>query len=228
MASRHNDAVSLQVGLRQLGELSEPEFQQLVAALGGTEPAVYIYQIMDRVIRVAPQLSRRCVRAVLEAVDVLIRDSREEPVETPDLLLERVGPQLERLPEIGDSKTIRTVILPRIEVLMTIEAVELTSKARQVFLSQPRVFKGVRIVSDVRPVFNDDQPLALRAAVVAHTLSIRFEEEDEEQTFSVALDSVDLVDLKEAVERAESKEALIREQLVARNARLLGVEPADD
>ena len=86
-------------------------------------------------------------------------------------------------------------------------AVQVSSKALSVMTDNERMFCRARVLSDLRPVFADDD-LEPSAAVVVHSLRISFHEHSDSESTSdvfIALDVDQLRDLRRVVDRAIAK-----------------------
>jgi len=76
--------------------------------------------------------------------------------------------------------------------------------------------REVRILTDVRPVFEPSAPEAAPAgAVIVHTLKISYRGDNSAKDFFVALDSEDVRQLTEQLERARSKAESLKSVLKA-------------
>jgi hypothetical protein len=88
------------------------------------------------------------------------------------------------------------------------------------------VFCSARILSDLRPVFQEP-PTAASASVIIHNLQIGFHDSGtgDHKEFYVALDAGDLDILKKIIVRAEQKTASLKAILAKANVPYL--EPED-
>lgn len=77
-----------------------------------------------------------------------------------------------------------------------------------------RLFYNARILSDVRPIF-DDNCTSVIGATVIHNLRMRYHGADGYQDFFVALDADDLEQLKQVIIRAEKKSSQLASMLKA-------------
>jgi len=92
-----------------------------------------------------------------------------------------------------------------IHALSSDSSLALDAKAGELLLEQSNIFCSTRIITDIRPVFNDSAT-NLQGFVTFHTLSIAFHNEGTQREIRFALDSNDLCDLKNQIIRAETKE----------------------
>jgi hypothetical protein len=101
----------------------------------------------------------------------------------------------------------------RLTVLLDCEIpLGVTVKALDVMTAHEHTFCRARILSDIRPVFVGTLE-ASAAGVIIHNLQIRFHEGRRHGDFYVALDTDDLVQLKNVIERAERKAVALQTML---------------
>jgi hypothetical protein len=95
----------------------------------------------------------------------------------------------------------------RLERLIEMPMLRYTGKAWRLLHDQARVFVDCRIITDLRPLFGDDDTV-IRAAAVTHHLRISFDSHSRNaDDFYVALDSADLRSLRSVIDRALAKQA---------------------
>lgn len=92
----------------------------------------------------------------------------------------------------------------RLLKLLGIRNLALSSKAASVYFENHCNLGSARIITDIRPVF-DQGTDKIAAALVLHTLKIEYLSDGEQRDFFVALDDVDLDDLIEKLQRAKRK-----------------------
>lgn len=102
-----------------------------------------------------------------------------------------------------------------------------TAKAVGVMSDHERVYCRSRVLTDIRPVFTNEAARGPAAITIIHTLRISFHAatgDTDTEAFYVALDTVDLGDLKKQIDRALEKERSIRQLLRATNLPILATE----
>lgn len=99
--------------------------------------------------------------------------------------------------------------------LFQADAVRTVSKATDLAYDHANLFQGVRIVTDIRPVFNDldDDRLAIDGAVVSYTLRLHFDNREGDHSLSIALDEADILVLQDQCERALRKAKIAYERM---------------
>jgi len=90
--------------------------------------------------------------------------------------------------------------------------IALGAKASDLLVEKPNIFLKTRIITDVRPVF-DDPGKKIQCVIPSHTLVIRFIEAGDLNEFHVSMDIEDLRLMKDHLERAIEKERIIRSEL---------------
>ena len=91
------------------------------------------------------------------------------------------------------------------------------------------LFYNAKILTDARPVFNDDAS-RLEGIGIVHVLKIHFEHNQNHEDFFTVLDSLDLKRLRSIIDRAEKKAQVLKALFKTKNIVYLDVEQpnADD
>lgn len=127
-------------------------------------------------------------------------------------------------PQDADWSTIETQLT---RLFSCRQSIGTLSKAFAIIQEDERLFMGSRIVSDLRPVFEDDPKTAPASTLVTHRLKIDYREAGVWKEFYVALDRTDLEKLREIVERAIHKERTLEQLAERMNMRILSVSDED-
>lgn len=117
--------------------------------------------------------------------------------------------------EQGKDKEKTTALEANIRSVLGAKVLQASTKGLSLMSDQDRLFLSSRILTDVRPVFADDLSSPLLGSVVTHTLKISMRSDGRPQSFFVVLDSEDLLQLRDSVERAIAKDKLLAEQIRA-------------
>ena len=101
------------------------------------------------------------------------------------------------------------------------------AKANDVLTNHEHVYCTARMLTDIRPVFSSDAEQKPESFVLVHTLKITYHDDEEHKEFFVALDTADVRNLLEVIQRANTKtktlETFFKESLL----NYLEVEPQD-
>ena len=98
-------------------------------------------------------------------------------------------------------------------LLSSDQSLGITAKANDIRSQHQNVYCKARILTDIRPVFRQDVGVEPPAGVIVHTLRFTTHPGGDFSTskdFYVALDALDLKELKKLVDRAVQKEATLR------------------
>jgi hypothetical protein len=98
------------------------------------------------------------------------------------------------------------------QLLESKDSLALTSKALDVLTDAERVYYSARILTDVRPLF-DESGRKIEASVIVHNLHIHFGKDDEHRDFFVLLDTNDVKDLRNVLDRADKKAESLQQML---------------
>lgn len=116
-----------------------------------------------------------------------------------------VAESLSRDPKLSLTDSRRETLAKRLTVALTSLAVRGLARAADVAAEHDMVLHTVRVLTDVRYVFDapDSDPLG---AVILHTLRLEyFDSASDARSFSLAMSGPQLQDLKDALDRAVSK-----------------------
>ena len=86
------------------------------------------------------------------------------------------------------------------------------SKSANLAYEHAHLLQAARIITDVRPVFDNDL-IEIDGAVVSHVLRLNYDGRGEEKSVSVVVDTVDLQRLRDEADRALRKGRLIKQRL---------------
>ena len=115
----------------------------------------------------------------------------------------------------------------RISALLALDAFNVASvKASELRADREKIYCDARILTDIRPVFEEVVGTLPSAAIILHTLKIGFHDSNSasHKELFVALDSKDIADIKKVLERAEEKERSLRSVLDAAKLRLIDLQ----
>jgi AcrR family transcriptional regulator len=194
--------------LLRLRQVAEEEPEQLVQAVAELSPFPPVSDLAERLAQLAPDLGPLDSRAMaLALVSLAAQRWRWEPVELGRLVSE--SPDLD-VPEENREDFARVV-----RALVELDSLRTMAQALDVMSQQEHVFQRARILTDVRPIFEEDASVGPSAAVVMHTLRLEHLTDGHVESINVSLDEQDLSDLRAALDRAVDKADTLRD-VVAR------------
>lgn len=209
------------VGFQKLHKLSKRSLNELVGVLSQEQPSLRYSELMARIAVQVKSIKIEDLRDILGAVSGIFggaSDTKKTLAEFVQAISDSSDLALPESEKIKFRNAVNSVL--------SVKSLEVTTKANEVFIEHEHVFHEARIVTDIRPVFLNDEsgnPRATEDAVVIHMLKIEYGQDANTKSFYVALDSRDLVDLRNSVDRAIAKEDICKDSLEKAEIRRLEV-----
>jgi hypothetical protein len=104
---------------------------------------------------------------------------------------------------------------PSFKNLLISPVVRLVSTALDLMYEHENLLQNARVVTDIRPVFSEDVH-RVEGLVISHTLRLRYDSTEGDHSISVAMDEIDIQELKRQCERALLKAQTARTLMVER------------
>jgi len=192
------------VVVRTIADLEESIFVAFVKAIEETDTKYLAVDFSETLAPKIPALKvsqmKPILRTALSLYNIMTSRNRSP---------EELGNDLKETIEITDPNIFphdkASILRDRIQKLLSIgKVMALAAKTLDVMTDQDKIFCAVKVLSDIRPVFQDSTD-AVSAAVVIHNLRIGYHQDGEHREFSVAMSLEDVRKVKEAMERAERK-----------------------
>jgi hypothetical protein len=95
-------------------------------------------------------------------------------------------------------------IAPIFFQILELPIIHLMERATNLSYEYPNIWKGGRILTDIRPVF-DQTGKTIEAAVISHCFRLRFDTVDSHNELNIAMNINDIVELQKQCERALQK-----------------------
>lgn len=211
-------------GFAALVSLTGEEHERLARAVAQVKPSLYRGIVSDAIATEAG-FGRDRARSIIETLISLYTLRSLHPEKQPAVvawdLVEAVKIQELGAPPDEDWDTFAS----RLEKLISFDStIGMTSKAIDVMTQHQNVYcnSETKIITDIRPVFSGDPEATPPAAVVIHNLKIAFHKPSGDTAAEfVALDAIDLRQLKALIERAEKKEKSLQSYLGSTEIRYL-------
>ncbi|TWT71497.1 hypothetical protein [Crateriforma conspicua] len=139
------------------------------------------------------------------SLSMLVRDSDSKPVE--------VVRALRAAMESEEDKQTWDTIAASFQALMESAPVRLVTKAMELSYDYSNLLRGARILTDLRPLFDEDGA-EVEGAVVTHTLRFEYSSDDGRHELSIAMDLSDIERLRDQCDRSIVKAKTIRDRFV--------------
>ena len=104
---------------------------------------------------------------------------------------------------------------PTFEKFLQLKSIYLSAKALSLNFDYTNFYGSAKIVSDIRPIFDDDRS-EIMGAIVSQTLRLEFDSEGNQKNVSIAMDLDDIKKLRkscdDAIKKIRAARALVLEQ----------------
>ena len=195
--------------LRKIADLDEPLFSSLVNAIGETDPSFLQSDFSGAFASKVSEIKQSDLKSILKTISVLysiMGSKKKSPEDLTSDLVETIETVKPRTFPVEKASTLKA----RVQKLLGFDkTIGLASKAMDVMTDQDHIFCGIKIISDVRPVFQDS-PDSISAAMVIHNMRIGYHQDGKHQEFSVAMNPEDIRKTLEVLERAEKKSSTLK------------------
>ncbi|YAF96119.1 MAG: hypothetical protein AB3A66_26985 [Nodularia sp. CChRGM 3473] len=205
-------------GFELLVRIESKTVEKLIDALRQASPSLLIEDLASAVASQVEVLTQEEVVDIIEAL-VSLYNFREYIGTSIDKLIEGISQAVQEddeLPEIVDEQ--KQEFQRRLAIFLEFDGVlSVTSKAIDVVRDHERIFTGSRILTDMRPIFESDLEKDPAGVAIVHMLKIEYADLEGKHEFFVALDSIDVDQLRQQLDRAERKAKSIGSMLKKAN-----------
>lgn len=187
-----------------LVRFSKPEYERFLGAAKEVGPMLKVERFSDRVAEKAG-LNRDELRQIFTTLAAMYIACEETEMPVPQLL-DFIIPDLEAAeikPQDSNWDLFRHSL---VELLSAESPFTITTKSLQIFTAHERVYSSARILTDMRPVFAANPADGPKASVTFHMLQLNFRERGRENGLFFALDTNDVQQLRNVLDRALAKE----------------------
>jgi hypothetical protein len=215
-------------GIKALLELPDDKVESFLAALDAAGPQFNI-EDLSSIVSSATQIPKQIVQSIIEAIASLYWTFEPAPINRLETFLDKGVYQALKRAEVFSTEgensqwpKLKKFLLAALSHERTLGT---TVKAGPVLTEHERIFDGIRVMTDLRPIYHIDVSEKPDAALVIHTMKIT--QRDKQRNYSdlyFAMDSNDIKVLKEALERAQKKEIALRELMKDTGVKVLDVK----
>ena len=212
-----------------LVRMEQRDFDAFIAGLKSAKPSISSTSLSRHIASGLPKSSSASVASIVEEImtlEYLKQDTEMSAEEFAVAISESaLCASSEKFPfEPYDSEVLK---LRLTAIFKSDHVLELNTKANAVLTDHDNLFLSTKIVTDARPVF-DDEGSKLEAFTIVHMLRIHFAHNSEHEDFFVALDVGDIRKLRHVLDRAEKKADILKRTFKASNIPYLDIEPTND
>ncbi|MDZ7956610.1 MAG: hypothetical protein RMY34_01670 [Aulosira sp. DedQUE10] len=205
-------------GFEQLVKIDRGTVDELINALSQAPPSLLVEDLASAVASQVKALNVEEVEDLIEALISLynLRDYFDAPI---NKIVERISQAVhddQELPNLTEEE--KQEFERRLTTFLEFDGVlSVTSKAIDVMRDHERLFTRSRVLTDMRPVFELDIEKGPAGIAIVHMLKIEYADLEGTHEFFVALDSIDLEQLREQLDRASQKAKAIELMLNTAN-----------
>jgi hypothetical protein len=201
-------------GLLPLASISSDQFSELITELEKSlVVSLKIEDDLERLLEASPLLAPlepRIRDAFIEALSGVHYLCLSSTTSESDLL-DAIKASLQSNEPEKIAKL--DVLIKNISLLIKVRVLRASAKAWSLISDHEKIFLNSRILTDIRPVFEEDVDKPLMASLILHTLKLTMRVDGIPQTVYLAADSDDLRDLQLNIERALSKANYLSNQI---------------
>lgn len=197
-------------GLLRLRELSEEQIKELHAVLSQLPISIDRNKLVDAsrpsLRTIDSELFEQILNTLLGMYSTRLKFDLSE-----EQFAELVCDAMERTskPDLKLSPDERQSFKSLLERFLQIEPLIYPSKSVMVLLEHERVFVHGRMLTDIRSIFGPEVKNKPPAAVIFHMLHMTYRQDDQDKSFSVALDGRDVEKLIATLTRALEKQSTL-------------------
>jgi hypothetical protein len=186
--------------LKVLSEADLPEWNSVVVAVEGLPADPVLPDALEAVFKkaVPDAFAETLLRQSLSLLGMMLQLSLK-----PDQVFEALGTSLRLEPASWDEDRLARWVErePLFRRILVAEAVVGTAKALDLSYEHAQLLRRARILTDIRPIFNQEGTL-IRGAVISHTLRVRYTDMEGEHSLSIAIDKADIQSILNECQRA--------------------------
>src|ERR1700687_3422193 len=211
--------------IQSLAHLSVEDFKTLLKALEQAKPAAAPHLFWKHVAKLAPTISPSTIKIIVNELF-----SMHLALENLDISTEEFSKSVsdavfsEQSEEFPIDEADRDILKDRLTKLFELKAsLRLTAKASDISTDAQHLFYTAKILTDIRPVF-DEEGTVIEAAVIIHNLLIHYGDANDHKNFVVTLDANDVNELRSVLDRADAKAKALQSLLKRAEVSYLDVE----
>lgn len=197
--------------LAVLLQQSQAGLDQLYEVLKSTSPRLRVADLVSDIRNRTdiPAAPLRDVVAILVTLSWLTADQQ--------LTSERMVDEVFQAADDADDERLKVSDIQKaairaslVKLLSLDRTLGVTAKALYIAYQYPRHYHESRVFTDARPVFTRNPAEPPSAFIITHSLQLRIHDDGTDREWFLSLDSSDLLEIKEAVDRALEKEKSLR------------------
>jgi hypothetical protein len=206
-----------QNGLAKVLAMPEDVFQRLINALKRSPFSLSFRDNLTRAVASVDEISPKDAKSIAEALRSIYIARANTGLsegkfvdEVVKAINESSSDELLKIADSSETNKERLILIFGIEPLL------LVAKAGTVMVDHDKTFHDVRVLTDIRPVF-DETPNSTKAMMIVHNLKIHYHQGEQHRDLYVALDAQDVQKFIDTLERAKKKAEILKSILTSTN-----------
>jgi len=192
-------------GVVKLLKLSEDSFKEIISAFEGVGPKLFPDELSSQVKSKVKGTSSEDLSEIIATI-MSLSSYRAYDESTPDEVADQVVQAAIDADLPVESEKARATFKNRLIKFFELNTLLVSAKALGILQANENLFCTARILTDIRPVFGSNPTVPPSAAVMVHMLDLAYHKKTGEvQHVFVAMDSLDIETLREALDRADMK-----------------------
>ena len=200
------------VGFLAIANLTEKDFKKLLKKLGDIADELPLFEIRNlfKKLELFDLKDRDAVSSILVAIFILRIKADEGSEEFADDIIRAVkNSKSELISGFKDWIELKKRILE----ILQLNSIYSSVKAFSLKTDSDKILVESKILTDIRPIFDNSNTDHFTRAIVVHNLKIIYHKDDEHKSIMLSLSGDNLQDLKKIILRAEKKESAIKSSL---------------
>jgi hypothetical protein len=216
---------SARPAIYRLAHLTAEDFATFLKALERAKPAASPDLFSKHITEQVPTIDASTVKLIVDELFSMNSAIEKWSIPTADFAQDVAEAAFsEQSDEFPVNETDKSILQDRLKQLFALKAtLGLTAKALDVLTDAQHLFYTAKILTDARPVFNE-AGTKIEAAVIIHNLMIHYGDGSDHRNFFVSLDTKDIKELREVLNRADAKDKAMRALLQRSETPYLDVE----
>ena len=209
--------------IRSLSQLSAEDFKTLLKALEQAKPAAAPHLFWKHVAKLATTISPSIIEIIVDELFAMHLALEVAPIST-EQFAKKLSDDVFSEQKLPIDETDRDILKDRLTKLFELKAsLGLTAKALDILTDAQHLFYTAKILTDIRPVFNEEGKV-IEAAVIVHNLLIHYGDAGDHKNFFVNMDTDDIKQLRAVLDRADQKAKTLQALLQRSEVSYLDVE----
>ena len=209
--------------IRSLSQLSAEDFKTLLKALEQAKPAAAPHLFWKHVAKLAPTITPSTIEIIVNELFAMHLALEGVPIST-EQFAKNLSDDVFSEQKLPIDEADRDILKDRLTKLFELKAsLGLTAKALDILTDAQHLFYTAKILTDIRPVFNEEGKV-IEAAVIVHNLLIHYGDAGDHKNFFVHMDTDDIKQLRAVLDRADQKAKALQALLQRSEVSYLDVE----